>query len=77
MVSDEEPVSFAADENVRGLYDRFVETLGKGGGDARGAGDPADISFDAHPQAAQRDAHALRILEDSRPAFAHFVPAEK
>lgn len=74
---DQEPASFAADENICGLDGGFVETVGEGSGDMLGAGHPADLAFDAHPDGAEGDAHALGIGENARPASAHLVPAKQ
>lgn len=77
VVSGEKPAPVAANEDVGGLDHGFVEALGEGGGNARGAGDPTDVALDADPERAESDADALGVLEYARPALADFVPTEK
>ena len=61
-MGNEQPMVLAANENVRDLYNRLVEAVGKSGGDARGASNPTHIAFHAHPDAAQSDANPLGVV---------------
>ena len=74
-MSDEKPIVSRANENIGGLDDGFVETVSKRGRDVFGAGDPADIAFDADPDGAEGDANAFCIRKNASPASANFVPA--
>lgn len=72
----EEPFAIAKDENVSDLHDGFVKSLGEGGGDASGACDPTDGAFYSNTDPAESHSHAAGIGENTRPAFANFVPTE-
>src|SRR5229473_2519934 len=76
-MSDQEPASLAAYENICGLDGSLVETVRESGGDMLGAGHPANSALDADPDGAEGDAHALGIGENARPASAHLVPAKQ
>lgn len=73
----QQPGIVAADENVGRLRGGVVKSFGKRSGDVLGAGHPADVAFHANPHAAQRYPNPLGTGENSRPALAHFVPAEQ
>jgi hypothetical protein len=77
MVRGEEPLAIAANENIRGLYGGFVEAIREGRRDVLGACHPACVALDAYPNGAERNAHALGVRENSRPALAHFLPAQQ
>jgi len=76
-MGNEQPMVLATNENVRDLYNRLVEAVGKSGGDARGASNPTHIAFHAHPDAAQSDANPLGVGKKPRPAVANFVPTQE
>src|SRR5580693_1926891 len=59
MMRHEKPLLVAAQKDIRRLHHGIVETVRKRGRHVLRAGNPADVALDAHPNAAQRDSHAL------------------
>lgn len=72
----EEPFSIVANEDVCCLNGCLFEPFHECRGDVLGTGYPAHVAFDAYPNRAERNSNAPGVCEDTRPALAHFFPAE-